>query len=70
MSGPPTRIEKSMQNAMDKDDIRYEQQYRFKIMNMDFYLTDASIAFFVEGTLWHVESRVYKEHEFILARNF
>jgi DNA mismatch endonuclease (patch repair protein) len=63
LSGLPTRIEKSMQIALDKNNIRYEQQYRFKIGIMDFYLPDAKIALFVDGTLWHADPRLYKEHE-------
>jgi DNA mismatch endonuclease (patch repair protein) len=52
-----------MQNALDKNKIRYEQQCRFKIGIMDFYLPDAKIALFVDGTIWHADPRVYEEHE-------
>ena len=30
---------------------------------MDFYLPDAKIALFVDGTIWHADPRLYKEHE-------
>jgi hypothetical protein len=60
LSGLPTRIEEA---ALYKNKIRYVQQYRFKIGIMDFYLPDAKIALFVDGTIWHADPMVYKEQD-------
>jgi DNA mismatch endonuclease, patch repair protein len=43
-----------------KYNIRYVPQYPFNIGIMDFYLPDAKIALFVDGTVWHADPRVYK----------
>jgi DNA mismatch endonuclease, patch repair protein len=63
LSGLPTRIEEAMQIALYKNKIRYVQQYRFKIGIMDFYLPDAKIALFVDGTIWHADPMIYKEQD-------
>jgi very-short-patch-repair endonuclease len=37
---------------------------------MDFYLPDAKIALFVDGTIWHADPRVYKAEDVLFfSRN-
>jgi DNA mismatch endonuclease, patch repair protein len=63
LRGLPTNIEKVMENALKKNNIRYIPQYPFNIGIMDFYLPDAKIALFVDGTVWHADPRVYKAQD-------
>jgi G:T-mismatch repair DNA endonuclease (very short patch repair protein) len=61
LSGLLTGIEKTMENALNKNNIRYLPQHPFKIGIMDFYLPDDKIALFVDGTIWHADPMRYKE---------
>jgi DNA mismatch endonuclease (patch repair protein) len=63
LSGLPTGIEKTMENALNKNNIRYLPQHPFKIGIMDFYLPDDKIALFVDGTIWHADPIIYKEQD-------
>ena len=63
LRGLPTNIEKAMENALKKNNIRYIPQYPFNIGIMDFYLPDAKIALFVDGTVWHADPRVYNAED-------
>jgi DNA mismatch endonuclease, patch repair protein len=49
-----------MENALKINNIRYIPQYPFNIGIMDFYLPDAKIALFVDGTIWHADPTVYE----------
>ena len=63
LGGLPTKLEKAMENALKKNNIRYVPQYPFNIGIMDFYLPDAKIALFVDGAIWHADPRVYKAED-------
>ncbi len=66
LRGLPTNIEKAMENAL-KNNIRYIPQYRFNIGIMDFYLPDAKIALFVDGTIRHADPRLYKAEDVLFS---
>jgi DNA mismatch endonuclease, patch repair protein len=70
LGGLPTKLEKAMENALKKNHIRYLPQYPFNIGIMDFYLPEAKIALFVDGTIWHADPRVYKAEDVLFfSRN-
>lgn len=63
LSGLPAGIEKAMENALKKNNIRYLPQQSYKIGILDFYLPDVEVALFVDGTSWHADPMIYKEHD-------
>jgi DNA mismatch endonuclease (patch repair protein) len=58
--GLPTKLEKYMEDALKKYNIKYIPQYRYTIGLMDFYLPDVKIALFVDGAIWHADPRIYQ----------
>ena len=61
--GLPTRLEKYMENALKKYNIKYIAQYKYTIGLMDFYLRDTKIALFVDGKIWHADPRIYQAQD-------
>ena len=63
LRGLPTKLEKTIENALNINNIRYIPQYPFNIGIMDFYLPGAKIALFVDGTIWHADPTVYEAED-------
>ena len=59
MFGLPSKVEKYIEDALKKYNIKYFSQYKYTIGIMDFYLPDGKIALFVDGTVWHANPMRY-----------
>jgi G:T-mismatch repair DNA endonuclease (very short patch repair protein) len=55
----PTGLEIKMEKALRKYKIQYLSQQQYGMGIMDFYLPDRNKALFVDGGVWHADSRLY-----------
>jgi DNA mismatch endonuclease (patch repair protein) len=60
-----TRLEKYMEDALKKNGMYYIPQYDYTIGVIDFYLPEANIALFVDGSCWHANPERYKEEDIL-----
>ena len=65
LSGIPNGLEIKMEKALRNNKIRYLSQRRYGVGIMDFYLPEGNIALFVDGGVWHADSRSYKPDDIL-----